>query len=196
MNYRLLTLTALAGTLALGGCSDDDPAGPVPPAADPIATIAIENGFDELVAALTYVDAELDAGLVELFQNGTDDYAVFAPTDEAFQDLYGLLSTALGVPIDEITDVPATVVYDVLLYHVVDGRSASAALVPDTGERDVTPLLGETFGVRADATIRDGLSGSREDAAIVTADIGASNGIVHAIDAVMVPPSVLAGLTN
>ncbi|MDX1629376.1 MAG: fasciclin domain-containing protein [Fulvivirga sp.] len=58
-----------------------------------IAEVAINNDFNELVAALSYVDEELDAGLVDLFLNGKDQYTVFAPTDEAFQNLY----TSLGI---------------------------------------------------------------------------------------------------
>ncbi|HSN48368.1 MAG TPA: hypothetical protein VLR29_06370, partial [Flavobacterium sp.] len=52
----------------------------------PIAGIAINAEFNELVAALMYVDAELDAGLIDLFMNGKDQYTVFAPTDAAFED--------------------------------------------------------------------------------------------------------------
>jgi uncharacterized surface protein with fasciclin (FAS1) repeats len=210
MYRRFLTLAGLAGALTLAGCSDD-PAGPSAAAVEaasieaarapakgtqPIATIAIEAGFGQLVGALSYVDAELETGLVDLFLNGSDQYTVFAPTDAAFQDLYALLSSVLGADIDEITDVPATVVYDVLRYHVVEGRRAANSVVPKRNERTVTPLLGETFGVRPDLTIRDGLTGLRTDASIVTADIPASNGIIHVIDAVIVPPSVVAGLTE
>lgn len=89
------------------------------PGDDPIAQIAIDAGFSELVAALSYVDAELDAGLVDLFLNGTDQYTVFAPTNEAFNALY----KALGI--DEINDLPAELVLDVLLYHATEGRRAS-----------------------------------------------------------------------
>lgn len=199
-----LPALALGAALALGGCSDST-TGPIAtvaelrapaPGTDPIAAIAIDQGFTELVGALTYVDQELDAGLVDLFLNGRDQYTVFAPTDAAFQDLYALLSTVLQTPIDEITDVPAPVVLDVLQYHVTEGRRGANSVVPRRGVRTITSLLGETFEVRTDATIRDGLTGLREDAQIITADVSASNGIIHAIDAVIVPPSVVAALTN
>ncbi len=162
-----------------------------------IAAIAIDAGFDELVGALVYVDDELDAGLVDLFLNGTDQFTVFAPTDEAFEGLYSLLSVVLGADIEEITDVPAEVVLDVLFYHVTEGRRAANSVVPRRGERTITPLLGETFAVRTDLTIRDGLTGVREnDASIVTPNISANNGIIHVIDQVIVPPSVVAALTG
>jgi uncharacterized surface protein with fasciclin (FAS1) repeats len=212
MYSRTLTYLSLTGALALAGCSDTatEPLGSLTetsaeldasraapaPSADPIAAIALDLGFTELVAALGYVDEELDAGLVDLFLNGTGQYTVFAPTNAAFDDLYGLLSSVLGTEIDAITDIPAPIVLDVLLYHVTEGRRASNSVVPPRQERTITPLLGETFAVRTDATIRDGLTGLRDDASIVTPNVSASNGIIHAIDAVLVPPSVVAALTD
>lgn len=211
---------ALVGSMALTGCSDlgtepeipttafetlnadrpSDPmqmnAGSPAPGDASIAAIAIDAEFDELVGALQYVDAELDAGLVELFLNGTDQYTVFAPTDAAFEDLYALLGDVLDADIDEVQDLPAPVVLDVLLYHVTDGRRASNSVVPPRRDRVITTLLGETFGVRTDATIEDGLTGLRTDATIVSPDISASNGIIHVIDQVIVPPSVVAALTS
>jgi uncharacterized surface protein with fasciclin (FAS1) repeats len=205
---RFAPLT-LAVALVLGACSDTvtqpqfleapeealEDRAPAP-GTDPIAAIATEAGFDELVGALIYVDEELDTGLVDLFLNGTDQFTVFAPTNEAFEDLYGLLSAVLGAEIDGITDVPAEVVLDVLLYHVAEGRRAANSVLPRRGIRTITPLLGETFQVRTDGTIRDGLTGLRDDAAIVAADISASNGIIHVIDGVIVPPSIVAALTG
>jgi len=200
---------ALAGAVLLGACSDigtqpEPLAAPdallearaPAPSGDPIAAIAINAGFDELVGALSYVDSELDAGLVDLFLNGRRQFTVFAPTDEAFQDLYALLSAVLNTNIDGITAVPAEVVLDVLLYHVTDGRRAANSVVPPRGVRSIQSLLGETFEVRTDGTIRDGLTGLRADATIAVPNISASNGIIHVIDAVIVPPSIVAALTG
>ncbi|MEJ2205830.1 MAG: fasciclin domain-containing protein [Gemmatimonadota bacterium] len=160
-----------------------------------IAEIAIGRGFSELVGALSYVDEELNTGLVDLFLNGKDQYTVFAPTNTAFADLYALLRDVVDPGIDGITDVPATIVRDVLLYHVAEGRRGSNSVVPRNGERRIESLLGETFAVRTDGTIRDGLTGLRDDAAITGADNSARNGIVHVINQVIVPPSVVAALT-
>lgn len=191
---KRVALPALVAALTVA-CSDSDPASPETQPGS-IAEVATTAGFSELVSALAYVDRELDAGLVDLFQNGDGPFTVFAPTNAAFDDLYALLSTVLGTPIDEITDVPAAVVLDVLKYHVATGRVTAAAAVPSTGERSVTPLLGEGFAIRANATIRDGLTGLRDDATIVTTDVDARNGIIHVIDQVIVPPSVVAAITN
>lgn len=197
----------LAGVAALGACSEspmssaietDEPllARAPAPSSTPIAAIAIAAGFDELVGALSYVDAELETGLVDLFLNGTDQYTVFAPTNEAFENLYGLLSVVLDTEIDEITDVPAEVVLDVLLYHVTEGRRAANSVVPKRNMRTITSLLGESFKVRTDLTIEDGLTGLRDDASIISANISANNGIIHVIDQVIVPPSIVAALTS
>ena len=210
MSRYALLLIGLIGTFLVGACMDtgtepvasDQTAlsaskGAPQKGTDPIAVIAIDNGFDELVAALTYVDDELGTELVDLFLNGKDQYTVFAPTDVAFENLYGLLSSVLGTTIDEITDVPAEVVLDVLLYHVTEGRRASNSVLPRQNERTITPLLEEPFYVRTDGTIRDGLTGIRaDDAAIDTPNISASNGIIHVITEVIVPPSVVAALTS
>jgi len=207
---------AIAGAIALSACAETEsepfapelqaaraeaPArassGAPAPGDASIAEIAIAAGFNELVAALPHVDAELNAGLVDLFLNGKSQHTVFAPTDEAFGNLYALLSAVLGADIDEITDVPAPVVLDVLLYHVAPGRRAANSVVPKNRERTINPLLGDKFFVRNDGTIRDGLTGIRaDDAAITAADISASNGIIHVIDEVIVPPSVVAALTS
>lgn len=147
------------------------------PGDTPIATIAIDGGFNELVAALVYVDTELDAGLVNLFLNGKAQYTVFAPTDAAFKNLYA----ALGV--DEITDLPATLVLDVLKYHVVEGRRAANSVVPKNGSRKITTLLGSTFSVGTNGMI----TAVGSTANITSANISASNGIIHVIDAVLLP---------
>ncbi len=131
-----------------------------------------------------------------MFMYGKDQYTVFAPNDLAFENLYALLSDVLDTPIDEITDIPAEIVRDVLLYHVTDGRRASNSVVPKRGERVITPLLEEAFFVRTDLSIRDGLTGLRTDARIDSPNISASNGIIHAITEVIVPPSVVAALTS
>lgn len=145
-----------------------------------IAAIAIgtEGEFDELVAALTYVDAELQVGLVDLFLNGTDQYTVFAPTDEAFMKLYNSKEN-----VDEISDLPATLVLDVLLYHVTEGRRAANSVVPPRNYRTIETLLGKTFKVNSSG----GIIAIGSNATITTADISASNGIIHVIDEVLLP---------
>ena len=151
------------------------------PGGDPIAAIAIDAGFDELVGALVYVDEELDAGLVDLFLNGTDQFTVFAPTNEAFMNLYDVL----GEDVSGIRDLPAELVLDVLLYHVTEGRRAANSVVPRRGVRTIETLLGQTFNVTTDGSIEDALTAT--DADIIAPNISASNGIIHVVDEVLVP---------
>ncbi|MGD2123129.1 MAG: fasciclin domain-containing protein [Gemmatimonadota bacterium] len=174
---------------------------------DPIAQIVLDNvnadepQFTQLLAALQYVDRPMSeggqaAGLVDLFLTGKDQFTVFAPTDAAFEGLYSFL-TGLNLvigPVDEIEDLPSGLVLDVLFYHVAEGRRGANSVVPRNGERTITPLLGETFAVtlgEESAEIIDGLFGLRSNAKIGPADISASNGIIHVIDQVIVPPSVV-----
>jgi len=142
-----------------------------------IAQIAVGAGFNELVSALVYVDSELNTGLVNLFANGRDQYTVFAPTDQAFQNLYAALN------VDSITDLPAPLVKDVLLYHVVEGRRAANSVVPKKGTKAITTLLGSQFTV----TPSGGINAIGNNATITTANISASNGIIHVVDTVLLP---------
>ena len=195
MKYTLTSILFLGVMLLAVGCSDsalnDNSAADLSsefateaekrapaPSSESIAEIAIDAGFSELVGALSYVDAELNAGLVDLFLNGTDQYTVFAPTNEAFEALYGALE------IDGITDLDAELVLDVLSYHVVEGRRAANSVVPPVRDRKITTLLGATFSVDRSGVISD-IAG--QEVNIVAADISASNGIIHVIDTVLLP---------
>jgi transforming growth factor-beta-induced protein len=151
----------------------------VPPGDQPIAAIAIGAGFSELVSALVYVDGAVtpSPGLVNLFLNGTDQYTVFAPTNQAFMNLYDALN------VEKISDLPADLVLNVLLYHVTEGRRASNSVVPPVNPREITTLLGSTFSVDSKGMI----TAVGNTANIAAADISASNGIIHVIDAVILP---------
>jgi uncharacterized surface protein with fasciclin (FAS1) repeats len=193
LNSKILAFSAVMGiAVFMVGCSKEEGMNPAnsvqvtdiqnrngapAPGTDPIAAIAINAGFSELVGALTYVDDSLNTGLVNLFLNGTDQYTVFAPTNDAFNDLY----TALGV--SGISDLPPTLVRDVLLYHVTDGRRAANSVVPRNGNRSISTLLGVDFTVDNQGQI----TAVGNTANITTANISASNGIIHVIDAVILP---------
>jgi transforming growth factor-beta-induced protein len=146
-----------------------------------IAEIAINQGFDSLVVALSYVDSELETGLVDMFLNGTDQYTVFAPTNDAFVALVGN---------GEISDLPADLVLDVLLYHVTEGRRATNSVVPKKNIRNIETLLGVPFTVDTTPMIHAvgntaNFVKDSEDNLLV--NISASNGIIHVIDAVILP---------
>jgi uncharacterized surface protein with fasciclin (FAS1) repeats len=150
------------------------------PGTESIAAIAIGAEFTELVSALVYVDETLETGLVDLFLNGTDQFTVFAPTNDAFFALYDFL----GDEVNGITDLPASLVKDVLFYHVVEGRRAANSVVPPVRTRNITTLLGATFSVDNKGVITDKFG---QKIKIVAANISASNGVIHVIDGVLLP---------
>ncbi|MFD0976855.1 fasciclin domain-containing protein [Salinimicrobium gaetbulicola] len=138
-----------------------------------------DDRFSELVSALLYVDQELDAGLVDLFNSEDDDFTVFAPNNEAFGRLY----ETLGV--DDITDLDPQLVANVLYYHVTNGRRAANSVVPPNSNntKSIQTLLGEKFMVNSDGQI----IAIGNTAGILDANISASNGIIHEISEVLLP---------
>ena len=131
-----------------------------------IPTNAANTGnHDSLVAAL--VQAELVATL-----EGEGPFTVFAPTDQAFTDA-GIDLAALDNEEGKVT------LTDILLYHVYSGSVASS---------DVTDGMTATMENGDDVTFTVGDTVMVNDATVVTADVIASNGIIHVIDKVLMPP--------
>jgi uncharacterized surface protein with fasciclin (FAS1) repeats len=131
---------------------------------------AADENFSTLVTAL---DA---AGLVDTLA-GDGEFTVFAPTNAAFEALDpDTLQAAL--------DDPEGLLTDVLLYHVVGGAVPAADVVG----LDFAPTLLEGRNVSIDVT--DAGVVLNGEAMVVTTDIMASNGIIHVIDAVLLPRSV------
>ena len=179
-----LAVLALAGLLAavLAACGDDDEPDPTPappvattaaaaasPEAEPatIVEIAVADGrFGTLAAALEA------AGLVETLQ-GDGPFTVFAPTDDAFAALPE--GTVEGL----LEDIPALT--EILLYHVVSGDVKAADVV--TLESAET-LQGGSLSITVEGDVVR-INGAQ----VVIADIEASNGTIHVIDAVLLPPA-------
>ena len=143
--------------------------------------------FTLLLAALEYAE------LTDVFA-GEDQYTVFAPTDDAFLALVGLLSANEGWdsdlgPFEAIDDLLGEdTVKNVLFYHVTEGRRAANSVVPRNSraaDRTISTLLeGASFHVAYDGTITD-IAG--QEVSIDDADLPASNGIIHVIDTVLLP---------
>ncbi|MGB2277518.1 MAG: fasciclin domain-containing protein [Candidatus Poseidoniaceae archaeon] len=133
-------------------------------------TAAATSIHTSLVAALGV------AGLVDTL-SGEDNYTVFAPTDEAF--------AAAGINLaDFTTDEEIATLADILLYHVVAGEIASTDLVD--GANTVTAANGDELTV----TVAEGVvTVGAEAATVVLADVPASNGVIHVIDKVIIPPT-------
>jgi len=132
-----------------------------------ISEIAAESGdFKTLTAAL---DA---AGLVETL-SGPGPFTVFAPTDSAFARL------PAGKVEGLLADTPQ--LKSVLTYHVVPGTVMASDIVKANGARPAT-----VNGQKVDVVVRDGMV-YVNGAQVVTADIVASNGVIHVVDAVLLP---------
>lgn len=142
---------------------------PVQEEALSIVDIAVQDGrFTTLVAALEA------AGLVETLQ-GEGPFTVFAPTDEAFAKLpKGTVETLLK---PENKDQ----LVDILTYHVVSGKVPSKVAVT---LKEATPLNKKQLKLM----VKDG-SLFINNSKVTTADINCSNGVIHVIDKVLLPPS-------
>ena len=132
-----------------------------------IVDIAVEDGrFTTLVAAVTAAD------LVDTLK-GEGPFTVFAPTDDAFAKLPEGTVEAL------LEDIPALT--DILLYHVVSGKVMAADVVSLSS---ATTVLGKDIAIKV-----EGDKVMINDAQVIITDIEASNGVIHVIDTVLLPPA-------
>lgn len=138
-----------------------------------IPTTAANNGsFDTLVATLTAADL-----VTALSAEGP--FTVFAPTDDAFkalEDANNGITTCLLKPENK------QALTDILLYHVASGQVFSTDL---EHKMRIDTLLGEDLKVK----IRSGTV-SINDSTVIIPDVPATNGVIHAIDSVLVPDSI------
>lgn len=139
-----------------------------------VADIAIDNGFTTLVTAV--VTAELLPALTNPLSNLT----VFAPTNQAFQDI----ADELGVPVAALLGLPE--LSDILLYHVLGTEVPSSAV---TNGALVQPLNNAN-------TLKMTVTGAGDvfvnQAQVTAVDITADNGVVHVLDAVVLPIETVA----
>ena len=162
-----------AMVLVFSSCSEDEP---TPPDNQPTQTI-VEIAADEPSLSILVEALTLYPDLVELL-NSEGTNTVFAPNNDAFVAFLGVIGQS------GLADIPADVLRSVLEYHVIttgaiastdlsDGQTAATA----NGE-DVTVAIND-----------DGVFISNSE--VISADIEASNGIIHIMKDVMVPPSIL-----
>lgn len=163
----MLGLKSIAAGLAVASCLM---LASVPArAADDIVDTAVKAGsFSTLVAALKA------AGLVETLK-GSGPFTVFAPTDEAFAKL------PKGTVEDLLKPENKGKLTSILTYHVVPGRIMSK----DIAGKSLKAKSVQGAEISVDAT-KDVMV---DKAKVVKADIEASNGVIHVIDAVILPPA-------
>jgi transforming growth factor-beta-induced protein len=164
----LAMLAVVACSTALSSCDDDDDNADSP--IKNVVQLAQDNAdLSSLEAALVKFP-----DLVTTL-SGSGQMTVFAPSNDAFENLLD----AVGQ--NSLNDIPDDVLRDILEYHVVTGTTLSTQLV----NGDVTTVGGEKIAVTTTSGVT--LNGS---ASVTTADVRATNGVVHIIDEVLIPPSM------
>ena len=155
--------------ILLSACKDSKSTTAIDPVIEGEQTIA---KVTELNEAYTTLNSALEStGLLPTF-DGSGPFTIFAPTDAAFAKLPE--GTLESLTIDQLADI--------LKYHVVEGAIASSQLNPT---QDVTTLGGQVILVEASSGVEiNGYS------TVIDADFNASNGIIHAIDEVLLPAGI------
>ena len=174
-------------SLVLAACGAAPAAAPtatvVPPTAVPVAmdivdTAVADGRFTTLVAAVQA------AGLVDTLK-GAGPFTVFAPTDEAFAKL------PAGTVENLLKPENLETLKNVLLYHVVSGNVMAA---------DVVTLDGKTAdtvaGSAVNISVKDGKVFLNENVQVIITDIVTTNGVIHVIDTVLLPPAKLADIVD
>ena len=160
----LLISTILMVGVCLAGSNSMDASKEESSAADIVDTAVAAGNFQTLVSAVE------EAGLVDTLK-GEGPFTVFAPTDEAFAKIP---QEQLESLLENKTQLTA-----VLTYHVIAGKVMSTDLTDDMA---VATVQGENVTINLD---EDGVMVN--DAKVVQADIECINGVVHAIDTVLMP---------
>jgi uncharacterized surface protein with fasciclin (FAS1) repeats len=177
---RTILLSVAALALVVSACSAASPttapatAAPATPA--PTMAPAMKDIVDTAAGAGTFktlLEAATAAGLVDTLK-GAGPLTVFAPTDEAFAKLpAGTLESLLKDP---------EALKKILLYHVVSGKVMADKVVGMTSADSVA-------GPAIKISVKDGTVYLNDTAKVVTTDIETSNGVIHVIDQVILPPA-------
>jgi len=147
---------------------------------------AADGEFDYLLGAVgCLTDEEGNNAVVDLLSQTDDAYTLFAPTDQAFIDL----QTTLGVtePSPEATcALGEDVVFDVLAYHVRQGRRFSNSVFNRKSSKSLTMLNGDKLRTNPNLTLTD-VAGQSISVVPPLVNLNARNGVVHVIDGVLLP---------
>lgn len=177
MKNILIKGVALAALMFLQGCSSDDDETP-PEEVTPVTIVDLAVGdgnFTTLVAALQAT------GLDQTLADTTTSFTVFAPTDDAFALLGQDTIDALLLDTDLLTSI--------LTYHVLAGQVDADGAVAAAGTT-VETVNGASIGISLSGDNADASANLKVNAVSVTAtNILADNGVIHVIDAVLMPPT-------
>ncbi|MEL7210892.1 MAG: fasciclin domain-containing protein, partial [Actinomycetota bacterium] len=191
-NKALIRIVAMlfAGVLVLAACGDDGDESSTSQSGESTESTEAPAEEEEAAEEMDIVDTAVEAGdfstLVAAVQaadleetlRGDGPFTVFAPTDEAFEAALA----DLGLTADELL-ADTELLTSVLTYHVVPGEVPAEDVVTLDGE-EVETVNGATVTISV-----DGESVMVNDANVTATDVFASNGVIHVIDAVLLPPS-------
>ncbi len=167
-------IAVITGSLTLASCEKEN---------DEITSVrdmtitqyaSTDENFSILVQALSKAD------LANVL-NGEGNFTVFAPTNDAFNQLF----SQLGVT--GIADLSAETLTPILLYHVF-GEEKKSTMLSEGYYNTLSPAQGNFASMRISLT--GGVKINRETA-VVAADVDVRNGVIHAIDKVLLPPTVV-----
>ena len=173
MRKGILASLAVVTALALAACSSGRPDSSMEESAPETAVGTIvevatgAGGFDTLVAAVIAAD------LVDTL-NSAGPFTVFAPTNDAFAALPEGVLDALLLPKNK------AVLAKILTYHVVSGQVMAA----DVTDGDVATVEGQTVKLSTMGGV------TVNGAPVISPDVMASNGVIHAIDGVLLPADI------
>lgn len=180
-NLNKLLMAALILSTSLIACDDDDDDNnnPTAPQLGTIVDLALaDSRMDSLVVALT------QSGLAPTFQDaGT--YTVFAPTNQAFVNLL-----ASNPDWDRIADIDIVTLTGALTYHVLPSVVKSSDIMNDSYATTISPA--GPNGTNASLLLETGNGVKINNSAnVIEADIMASNGVIHVIDAIITPQNIV-----
>ncbi|MFK7833549.1 MAG: fasciclin domain-containing protein [Winogradskyella sp.] len=185
-NFKLLAVFLLV--IGVTACGDDDDNNVIGIPSTTVVDVAIANGFSSLATALTVT------GLVDDLQ-GTGPFTVFAPTNDAFDDLLD----ATGLDLNNLTTDQEALVRNILLNHVIVGSTITSADLGTLGSGYVNTMatgpnaanLSLYFNT-ADGVVLNGQS----NVDLENVDLEATNGIVHVVNDVIALPTIASFATS
>jgi len=172
-HLNVIPLVLIMSVLFFASCNDDDDMQEM--GEKNVVVVAASAGQFKIL-----IEVDQKAGLADYLSN-TDGITVFAPTDAAFKTLLADLGAT------SLNDIPVAQLTNILLYHVIGSKAMSTDL-----KSGYFPTLSKSAGnsVSMYINVEGGVS-INKNTKVTTADIAAKNGVIHVVDKVILPPSVV-----
>jgi len=168
-----LALIVLIGTLTITGCQKEDKVN-ASTGLTIVGYAASDKNLTILVEALTKAD------LIDVL-DGPGNFTVFAPTNDAFKSLFAQLG------VNGVADLTKEALTPILLYHVL-GTEMKSNMLTSGYLSTLSPAQGNKMSLKID--VAGGVM-INKTATVTKADIVVKNGVIHLIDKVLLPPTVV-----